>query len=424
VRYLSRSEAQVLPWLRTALAQASSLWCFTTALDGSGLALLRDGVVDVLARGGSVRVVVPSAHEADVVREVLGGHENLVVDVAASAPPVNVYAVADAGGAHRAYFGTVSLTKAGLTEGAPGVLLDLRSDDIAATALLRDIESLVDLLAVPRASHVLSDLISPFLDELEARVGASPVRQRTPSVPGTATGLRDLDLLTGGLQTGDLWVVTGRSGAGKSALALGFARSAAVHQMVPTALVQVRDEPTDVLLRILGAEAQVRLVHLRHGVLGDDEWARLARRMGEISEAPMTITATSGGSLVSTARAVLAGPPVQVLVLDDVPGMTAAAFSQLKQLAHMERVCVIAALAHIPERALDAVESEAATSADVVIRVGRERDLSPVSRRAGEADLVVVHHRRGPSTTITVVFEGQYGRFSNLDEDTGTPRDE
>jgi hypothetical protein len=140
----------------------------------------------------------------------------------------------------------------------------------------------------------------------------------------------------------------------------------------------------------------------------------------------MTITTTSASSLIFTARAVLARSTVQILVLDDVPAMTSAAFSELKELAHAERVCVIAALAHVPDRALDAVESEAVTSADVVIRVEREqeRDLSPVNPRAGEADLVVAHLRRGPRRTITVAFDGHYGRLRDLDAGTGRLTDE
>jgi replicative DNA helicase len=140
--------------------------------------------------------------------------------------------------------------------------------------------------------------------------------------------------------------------------------------------------------------------------------------MGEISEAPLSITATAAGSHVSTARAVLARSRVELLVLDDVSAVTSDELSELRRLAQAEQVCVVVALAHVSDPELEALESEAAAHADVVIRVDRDH------ARAGEADLVVVHHRRGPRKSITVAFEGHYGRFRDLDADEERQSDE
>jgi replicative DNA helicase len=42
-------------------------------------------------------------------------------------------------------------------------------------------------------------------------------------------------------------------------------------------------------MRMLSAEARVGLNSIRSGQLSDDDWAKLARRMGEISDAPLFI---------------------------------------------------------------------------------------------------------------------------------------
>jgi len=34
--------------------------------------------------------------------------------------------------------------------------------------------------------------------------------------------------------------------------------------------------------------------------------------------------------------------------------------------------------------------------------------------RAGEADLNVAKHRNGPTTTVTVAFQGHYSRFVDM----------
>ena len=45
----------------------------------------------------------------------------------------------------------------------------------------------------------------------------------------------------------------------------------------------------EITMRLLSAEAQVALHHMRTGTMSDDDWNRLARRMGEVSEAPLFI---------------------------------------------------------------------------------------------------------------------------------------
>ena len=45
----------------------------------------------------------------------------------------------------------------------------------------------------------------------------------------------------------------------------------------------------EITMRLLSAEARVPLHDMRSGQLTDDDWTRLARRMGEISEAPLFI---------------------------------------------------------------------------------------------------------------------------------------
>ena len=45
----------------------------------------------------------------------------------------------------------------------------------------------------------------------------------------------------------------------------------------------------EITMRLLSAEARVALHHMRTGSSTDDDWARLARRMGEVAAAPLFI---------------------------------------------------------------------------------------------------------------------------------------
>jgi len=52
--------------------------------------------------------------------------------------------------------------------------------------------------------------------------------------------------------------------------------------------------------------------------------------------------------------------------------------------------------------------------ADVVILLHREDAYEKESPRAGEADFIVAKNRNGPTTTVTVAFQGHYSRFVDM----------
>ena len=63
--------------------------------------------------------------------------------------------------------------------------------------------------------------LGDLLSEVVAQLPRQPDQRRVP------TGFTDLDAVTGGLAPGSLWVISGRSGAGKSVLVSDLVRSAA-----------------------------------------------------------------------------------------------------------------------------------------------------------------------------------------------------
>ena len=65
--------------------------------------------------------------------------------------------------------------------------------------------------------------------------------------------------------------------------------SAAVKHNMASAIFSLEMSKIEIIMRLLSAEARVPLHVLRSGQLSDDDWTRLARRMGEISEAPLFV---------------------------------------------------------------------------------------------------------------------------------------
>ena len=74
-----------------------------------------------------------------------------------------------------------------------------------------------------------------------------------------------------------------------STLALDFARAAAIRHGMATVLFSLEMGRNEITMRLLSAEARVPLQTMRTGQMNDDDWARLARRMSEVADAPLFI---------------------------------------------------------------------------------------------------------------------------------------
>src|SRR5687767_1750841 len=175
---------------------------------------------------------------------------------------------------------------------------------------------------------ILADMIQPTLDEIEA-VGAADGSMR-----GVPTGFSDLDRLLSGLQPGQLIIVAGRPGLGKSTASMDFARHAAVRADMASAIFSLEMSKTEIVMRLLSAEARVPLHVLRSGQLSDDDWTKLARRMGEISEAPLFVDDTPSMNLMeirAKARRLKQRHDLRLIVVDYLQLMTSPKRTESRQ---------------------------------------------------------------------------------------------
>jgi replicative DNA helicase len=83
-----------------------------------------------------------------------------------------------------------------------------------------------------------------------------------------------------------------------SALALDFARSASIRHQLPAVMFSLEMGRNEITMRLLAAEARVPMHVMRTGQMSDDDWARLARRMSEVADAPLFIDDSPNMSLM------------------------------------------------------------------------------------------------------------------------------
>jgi replicative DNA helicase len=269
---------------------------------------------------------------------------------------------------------------------------------------------------------------------------------------GTSHGLAlpwaDLDALLNGASPGQLIYIAARPAIGKSLAGAGIAAHAALNLGLPALLVSMEMRAEDITLRLISAQAKVSLWALTHQQATQDDWERVARVAEPIAASPLAIDYDPWCSLVSIRTRLREmqrdGAPARVLVVDYLGLMeppaaenrqtAIAALSRgLKRIAGEFGIPVIA-LAQLnrgPEMRADhrplladLRESGAQEQdADVVILLHREDAYDRESPRAGEIDLIVAKNRTGPTATITVAFQGHYGRIKDMSRMTEPDRD-
>ena len=270
---------------------------------------------------------------------------------------------------------------------------------------------------------------SPFTTLL-ARVDA--VSDRGSPRDSVLSGFPSVDrMLGGGLRRGDLVVLGGDIGAGKSALALAMAVRAAqggrevVFYAGETSVERVAE-------RVLAIEGRARVDDLRRRPLDDATRASVgavALRLRDVSLAiermPPAVEqlATELGTGARTELAVV--DPLQMLATG---GSTqdeelAAAVRRLKRLAVDGRVALLVT-AHLPQLAaradrrpqLDDFGALGAVKqhADIVLGLFREGMYDATRSLEGATELHVLKNRGGPTAYADLYFYAQWMRFEDL----------
>jgi replicative DNA helicase len=108
-------------------------------------------------------------------------------------------------------------------------------------------------------------------------------------ISGVSTGFPELDRLTSGLQPGNLIVIASRPSVGKTILALGFARHAAIRARVPTMVCSLESSRHEIIQRCLCAESTVDQMRLRTGRMEESDWRRLTKSLAPLADAPLYI---------------------------------------------------------------------------------------------------------------------------------------
>lgn len=460
-------------WLRDGLATATSAAIRTSFLSASGVEEIAPALAAFLERGGHLLFVAggaPEQAEPDALIALSGMLRPY--PLAALRVVVNpeefqnakTYHLTYPDGHAEAWIGSSNFTYGGMESNhEASVILDSRQAAEAeiVDAVLRGTEAFRDrpgstpvtedtrlLLATRqtatrrrsgargrqmRPTFQLEELLMPALDRLDTLAGGGPPR-------GLSTGFTDVDAITGGLLEGSLTIVAGRPAAGASTLLLNILQHVAIKNRLRAALFCLDQTIDRVVSRVLCAQAVVRQEDLRDGRLDEEGWARLARRMPEVADAPLLVNSTPAAdldALCAQVKELHEAAPLHLVAIDPLTmieaGLDRSASREREVSTVARRLKVLALELGIPiivtaelgrgvENRVDKRpglgdlrdSDTLGQVADIVMLLHRPDAYDRSDPRSGEADLIICKHRNGSNATVTVAHQLHYGRFVDL----------
>lgn len=276
-------------------------------------------------------------------------------------------------------------------------------------------------------------LIGPLMEALEA--GPDSVR-------GLSFGWTEVDEIIPGLRGGEVTVVGGRPGMGKSVVLLNVAAHAALRLGVHVLAITLEMSPEQYMDRLLAAEGNIELTRIRERNLTDADWDRAAKANTVIAEARTLHILRSSEMSPQRIRAELramrrAGTPAGLVTLDYLQLMENAMARESRQLevAGLSRslknisgdedipFLVGSQLNRGPDQRSDhrptmadlresgAIENDA----DNIILLYRDEKYNAQSTHAGEIDFIVEKNRQGvEGRTATLAWRGSHARCDDL----------
>lgn len=273
-------------------------------------------------------------------------------------------------------------------------------------------------------------LLDVFYDEFQQRLmGNGPV--------GFPTGFRDLDSLFGGLKAGEVTLIGGRPGSGKTSLLLSMLLAMA-RMKLRCAIFELEMSISALLNRLLSIESGINMQKIAQGQLSPQETARFTDVIGRLYELPIVMDDTPSMTINAfrkKVRRIKHFMGLEVVFIDYVQLMSGGAAAKgmsrqqelglisrgLKKYAKEFNVHILAGVQLNRElerrrdkRPLLADLREAGDleqDADNVAFIYRDEMYNEATEFPNQADIIIGKHRNGPTGTISLYFEKTLTKF-------------
>nr|WP_092074577.1 replicative DNA helicase [Dendrosporobacter quercicolus]NSL49029.1 replicative DNA helicase [Dendrosporobacter quercicolus DSM 1736]SDN02238.1 replicative DNA helicase [Dendrosporobacter quercicolus] len=265
-------------------------------------------------------------------------------------------------------------------------------------------------------------------------------------ITGLASGFKDLDRLTSGLQASDLILIAARPSMGKTAFTLNIAANIAIREQKAVAFFSLEMSKEQLVQRMLCAEASIDSQRLRIGELEDRDWSKLISAADRLSSAPIFIDDTPGITVMemrSKARRLKIEHDLKLIIIDYLQLMQGSGGkggeNRQQEISEISRsLKALAREVNVPVIALSqlsrSVESRQVKKpmlsdlresgsleqdADIVAFLYREDYYNPDTENKNITEVIIAKHRNGPVDTVQLFFHKQFTKFIDLSHRPG-----
>lgn len=296
--------------------------------------------------------------------------------------------------------------------------------------MIFDISSSREQTDIVHISDVLQSAYDAMARNAENRGG----------ITGIATGFDELNKRTGGFHGGELIIIAGRPGMGKSAFAVNIAEHISINLGKTVAIFNLEMPREQIVNRILCSQALVNNGRIRTGTMEPDDWEKICDVADSIAKAPIYID-DSASITVSQIRAkcrrLKQMKQLDLIVIDYLQLMQGSGRSDNRQqeISEISRsLKVLAKELDVPVIALSQLKRESESQkgkrpilsdlresgaieqdADMVMFLFRNYYYSKNPEEKELAECIIAKNRSGDVDTFPLGFRGEFTKFQNIE---------
>lgn len=319
---------------------------------------------------------------------------------------------------------------------------DMASDkEITADSVIESAQA-----KLARLLRADSDMAGPMSDDLADMINEIERKWEGEESPmGLSFGLKDLDDKTMGMHPGQLIIVGGRPGQGKTAFALNVLRACCVRDNKPALIFSMEMDRRALRNRMTAAVGDMPIDAIRDPQkhMNDERWQKLATSVKLLNDAPLIIdarAAITASQIHSAAKrwrdrygdmGVIMVDYLQLMGNDNAKGSNrnreqeVAEISRSMKMLAKEMQCPVVALSQL-NRSLESrtdkrpLMSDLRESgsleqdADLILFLYRDEYYNEESPVAGIAEIIVGKQREGSTGTVFAASKLAHARFDDL----------
>ena len=257
---------------------------------------------------------------------------------------------------------------------------------------------------------------------------------------GLSTGFDELNRRTGGMHGGELILIAGRPGMGKSSFAVNIAEHVSITDRKTVALFNLEMPREQIVNRIICSQALVNSNKIRTGSIDAEDWEKIGAIVDRVASAPIYIDDTASvtvSEIRAKCRRLKQTKNLELIVIDYLQLMQSSgrADNRQQEISEISRsLKILAKELNIPIIALsqlsrasesrsdkrpmlsDLRESGAIEQdADIVMFLYRDDYYNKDTEHKNIAECIIAKHRSGETGTFNLGWKGEYTKFSNLE---------